>query len=252
MPHLLLIEDNPHIRRIYSAKFQAEGFKVTTAENGEQGLVWADVCQPDAILLDIMMPKMDGFEVLKRLRAEPKFKQIPVFILSHKAWPDDVAYALSLGARQFYAKGSSSLQDIVAQICGECGLKKVMILGSNVEAVKPVVQLLQHPKLLCATTTVTAEAVTAVERSAPNLVILLAGSSAVTAFTILSQLKATPATQQVPVIAIGDDPQRLLRADSCLKPDEIHDKLRPTVLKSLELDDTMITAVCAGSAVATA
>ena len=251
MPHLLLIEDNQHIRRIYSAKFQAEGFKVTTAENGEQGLVWADVCQPDAILLDIMMPKMDGFEVLKRLRAEPRFSRIPVFILSHKAWPDDVAYALSLGARQFYAKGSSSLQDIVAQIRGECGFKKVMVLGSNTESVKPVVHSLQHPRLLCAINTVVAEAVTAVERGAPDLVILVAGSSAGNAFAIIQQLKTTPATQALPIIAITDNSERLLRADGYVKPEQIEETLRPLVLKQLGLPDA-VPAVAEAASPATA
>jgi CheY-like chemotaxis protein len=162
MPHVLLIEDNEHIRRIYSAKLQAEGFKLTTAENGEQALLWAEVCRPDVILLDIMLPKMDGFEVLKRLRADPHLSRIPVFMLSNKASAEDVQYAFSLGAREFFTKGSLTLQNVVTQIGNECGFKKLLAITANVESAKSISAALLHPKLLCAVCTVLAEAMTAV------------------------------------------------------------------------------------------
>ena len=235
MPHLLLIEDNQHIQRIYCAKLQAEGFQVTAAENGEQGLASAEACEPDAILLDIMLPKMDGFEVLKRLRADPKLSRIPVFMLSNKAWPDDVQYALSLGAHQFYAKGSSSLQDIVQQIRAECGIKKVTILSIDPGLASSVVAVMQHPKLLCVAHSEMVDAVACVEKGTPDLVILVAAGTTGNPFAILQQLKTTPATQSLPVLALAGEWQRLQRADYFVATAELNNELRPTVLPLLGL-----------------
>jgi DNA-binding response OmpR family regulator len=241
MPHLLLIEDNQHIQRIYRAKLQVEGFKVTAAENGEQGLASAKACEPDAILLDIMLPKMDGFEVLKHLRADPQLNRIPVFMLSNKAWPDDVQYALSLGAHQFYAKGSSSLRDIVQQIRVECGIKKVTILGSDTVLAGSIASVLQHPKLLCVTHTEMVDAVATVEKGVPDLVILAAAETTGNPFAILQQLKTTPATQSLPVLAIADEGHRLQRADYFVTTAELGDELRFTALQVLGLADDVET-----------
>jgi CheY-like chemotaxis protein len=250
VPHVLLIEDNPHIQRIYSAKLQAEGFKVTTAENGEQGILWAEVCEPDVILLDIMLPQMDGFEVLKRLRADPQLARIPVFMLSNKAWAEDVQTALALGAREFFTKGSSTLQNIVERIRAECGLKKLMIIAANTDSAKPILAALQHPRVLCATCTVLAEAVTAVEHRLPDLVILDAKLANNTVFNLLQQLKATPATRAVPIIAITDDPQKLQRADGFVAATRIREDLRPVILKLLGLPEATETAPIERAAVA--
>lgn len=237
MPHVLLIEDNEHIQRIYSAKLRAEGFKVTTAENGEQGILWTEVCQPDAILLDIMLPKLDGFEVLKRLRADPQLSRIPVFMLSNKGSAEDVQCAFSLGAREFFTKGSLTLQNIVTQIRNECGFKILMAITASAESAKPISAALQHPKLLCAVCTVLAEAMTAVERRLPGLVIIDAKPANTAVFTILQQLKSAPATHALPVIVITDDPQKFHRADGFVATAQINHDLRPLVLRLLGLSE---------------
>jgi DNA-binding response OmpR family regulator len=237
MPHVLLVEDNEHIRRIYGAKLQAEGFKVTIAEDGEQGLLWAEVCSPDVILLDIMMPKMDGFEVLQRLRDHPHLNRIPVFMLSNKAWADDVNKALTLGAREFFTKGSSTLQNIVTQIRNTCGFKKLIVLTSNAEAGKPISAALQHPKLLCGASAVMAEAVPAVVRRQPEVVVFDARSGDANVFSILQQLKSTPSTRAIPVIAITNDPQRFRGIEGSVAPAQIDHDLRPLVLRMLGLTE---------------
>jgi DNA-binding response OmpR family regulator len=242
IPHVLLVEDNEHIRRIYCSKLQTEGFKVTIAEDGEQGLLWAEVCAPDVILLDIMMPKMDGFEVLQRLRDHPYLNRIPVFMLSNKAWADDVNKALSLGAREFFTKGSSTLQNIVTQIRNACGFKKLIVITSNVEAGKPISATLQHPKLLCGASAILAEAVPAVVRRQPDLVVFDARLGDANVFAILQQLKATPSTKAIPVIAITNDPQRFRGIEGSVAPAQIDHDLRPLVLKLLGLTEATETA----------
>ena len=237
MPHVLLVEDNEHIQRIYTSKLQNEGFKVTIAEDGEKGLLWAEVCSPDVILLDIMMPKMDGFEVLQHLREHPKLSQIPVFVLSNRAWADDVQKAITLGAKEFFTKGSSTLQNIVAQIRAICGFKKLIVISPNPVVGKPIVEALQHPKLLCGTSSVLAEAAVAVERRLPDLVVFDARSADPSLFTILQQLKNAPGTRAIPILAIAPDPQKLRMVEASVASTQIGSELRPKVLQMLGLTE---------------
>ena len=113
MPRLLLIEDNEHILRIYSDRFRFEGFEVITAVDGELGIQRARDSQPDVILLDVMLPKKSGFDVLQELHDDPVLNKIPVCVLSNRSWPDDINRLLTLGARQFFSKGSATPQHIV-------------------------------------------------------------------------------------------------------------------------------------------
>lgn len=233
MPKLLLIEDNEHIQRIYSEKFRREGFDVATAGDGETGLATAQAARPDAVLLDIMLPKLSGFDVLKHFQQDSALRQIPVFMLSNRAWPADVQQALALGARQFYSKGSAALQDIVMQIRTECGLKKIAIIAPNVAAAQPIAKALAHPQLLCSLQTVPAEACTATERGAPDL-ILLDGRQPTGAAT-LQQFKNSAALRTVPLLVITDQPVAYHRADACVSTAGIPGQLRAVVLQRLGL-----------------
>src|SRR5437773_6062393 len=81
-PRLLVIEDNPDTRGIYKDVFEREGFHVLLAEDGEKGLSYAQATLPDVILLDLMLPRISGFDILKRLRAQEDTQRIPVMIFS--------------------------------------------------------------------------------------------------------------------------------------------------------------------------
>jgi DNA-binding response OmpR family regulator len=237
MPNLLLIEDNEHIQRIYTAKLQAEGFIVTTAQDGEQGLALAGACRPDAILLDIMLPKLDGFGVLEQLRADPALGRIPVYMLSNRGWNEDVQRAVSLGARQFFTKGSATLQNIVNQIRSECGFKKVIIVSPNLAAAKTLCQAIQHPRILCPSNTILSEAASAIERKAPELVILDARQASPAVLAVLQLLRTTPATQTVRIMAITDEPQKIQRADAFVSSAQATQGLLSVVLQELGLTE---------------
>ena len=83
MPKIAIIEDDQAISQMYRFKFEAEGFKVETAENGKLGLELAESMKPDIILLDLMMPEMNGDEMLEKLRATDWGKQVKVIILTN-------------------------------------------------------------------------------------------------------------------------------------------------------------------------
>ena len=86
---VLMVDDDPVILRLLAVNFRLEGFEVMSATRGEEALALAAASPPDAVLLDIMMPGMDGSEVCRRLRALPGLEDIPVVFLSARIREDD-------------------------------------------------------------------------------------------------------------------------------------------------------------------
>jgi len=84
MPKIAIIEDDPAISQMYRFKFEAENYEVETASNGVLGLKLCETMQPDIILLDLMMPEMNGDEMLQKLRDQPWGKKIIVVVLTNK------------------------------------------------------------------------------------------------------------------------------------------------------------------------
>src|SRR5882672_1429977 len=113
-PRLLLIEDNPDTRQIYKDVFEREGFQVLLAEDGEKGLSYARATLPDVILLDLMLPKISGFELLGRLRADTETHDLPVVIFSALADSADRQKAAELGVAEYSVKAMNSPKQVVA------------------------------------------------------------------------------------------------------------------------------------------
>ncbi|MBI4577865.1 MAG: response regulator [Planctomycetes bacterium] len=101
---ILVVDDNQDILRILQTKLEISGFDVVTAKDVVSGLIRAKSDPPHLVLLDIMMPGVDGFEGLRRLRALPATAQVPVIMLTAKRAKQDVLRALSLGARDYLVK----------------------------------------------------------------------------------------------------------------------------------------------------
>lgn len=101
---LLIVEDDPLMSRMYQKIFKFEGYQVDIAGDGEEGLVKVKQGKPSLILLDIMMPKMNGMQVLERLKSDPMTKSIPVVVLTNLAGQQDAEKALSLGAVKYIVK----------------------------------------------------------------------------------------------------------------------------------------------------
>jgi two-component system cell cycle response regulator len=101
---ILSIEDDPSFSRYLSYMLTKEGYEVLTATNGLTGLRKAQEEDVDLILLDVMLPGLDGFEVCHRLRAEPKFVNLPILMLSAKGQDSDRVTGLRVGANEFLNK----------------------------------------------------------------------------------------------------------------------------------------------------
>ena len=113
---ILLIEDDPLLVKMYMAKFETEGFEVKSAEDGEEGLKMALMGWADIILLDIMMPKLSGTDMLSKLRQDQKGKDIPVLVLSNLSQQEEAKRALSLGVKEYLIKADYTPSQIVDKI----------------------------------------------------------------------------------------------------------------------------------------
>jgi len=103
-PTVLLVEDDPVILRLLEVNFDLEGFSVLLAEDGAEGVAMAQAKRPDAIVTDIMMPKMTGIELVKALKADPATASIPVLLLSAKAQTSDLKAGMDAGADDYVTK----------------------------------------------------------------------------------------------------------------------------------------------------
>ena len=103
-PTLLIVEDDPDIVDVVRYNFEREGFRVLSTTTGERGLQEAQRNRPDLMLLDLMLPGIDGFEICRRLRASEETRSIPVIVLTAKSEESDIIVGLELGADDYVTK----------------------------------------------------------------------------------------------------------------------------------------------------
>jgi DNA-binding response OmpR family regulator len=113
---ILLAEDDRFLRRAAEARLRQQGFEVLTATDGEEALRVARAERPDLVLLDVVIPRLQGFDVLKALKRDAVTSRIPVIVLSNLGQERDVEQAIALGAEAYLVKAHLSLQDLVQKI----------------------------------------------------------------------------------------------------------------------------------------
>jgi len=118
MAKILIVEDDPLMRRLYQKIFTFEKYEVESAEDGEEGLDKARKSKPTLILLDIMMPKMNGLQVLEKLKADPDLKKIPVVMLTNLAGQKDAETALAKGAVKYIVKSEYEPKQVADMVKG--------------------------------------------------------------------------------------------------------------------------------------
>ncbi len=116
MTTILIVEDDPLMSRMYQKIFKFEKYDVATAMDGVEGLEKARAVKPTLILLDIMMPKMNGLQVLEKLKADPEMKHIPVVMLTNLAGEKDAETALMNGAAKYIIKSEYEPKAIVNMV----------------------------------------------------------------------------------------------------------------------------------------
>jgi len=116
MKTILILEDEDIMLGLLQRQLKAEGYIVHTAEDGEAGLTMMKEIKPDLILLDIIMPKKDGFEVLEEKQKDETIKDIPVIIISNSGQPVELTKAQSLGVADWLIKTEFDPQEVTAKV----------------------------------------------------------------------------------------------------------------------------------------
>jgi len=114
--HILLIEDDPFLWSLIRTKLMREGFKVSIAEDGAKGLAKAKEMKPDLILLDLVLPDVEGFSILEQLKTDEATSSVPVVILSNLGQEQDVSKGIALGAKDYLIKAHHAPQEIVDKV----------------------------------------------------------------------------------------------------------------------------------------
>jgi len=113
---ILIVEDDIFLSDLYKTKMELEGFKVLTAYDGEKGLELAQKNSPNIILLDLILPKLSGFGVLEKLKANKATQNIPVIILTNLSQKSDVEKGLKIGANDYLIKAHFMPSEVVEKI----------------------------------------------------------------------------------------------------------------------------------------
>lgn len=116
MAKILIVEDDRTLVKMYQIKLTLENFEVEVAYDGEEGLEKLKSVFPDLVLLDLAMPKMDGFEFLEKMMVDSSLKKIPVVVLSNLGQESDVEKAKKLGARDYLIKVNLTPKQVVEKI----------------------------------------------------------------------------------------------------------------------------------------
>ena len=113
---VLVVEDDPHIAKVFMIKLKQEGVEVDFAGDGEVGLQKILDNKPDLVLLDLMMPKKDGFWVLGEIGKNPQLSTIPILVLSNLGQDQDRERALKLGAKEYIVKSDIPIKDVIERV----------------------------------------------------------------------------------------------------------------------------------------
>ncbi len=113
---VFVIEDDPFLVKAYQSVFAKENMEVWMAQDGETAITFLDRETPDIVLLDLMLPGMNGFEVLEKMRNHPKWREVPVIIVSNLGEPADIEKGKNLGAVEYRVKAQINMDSIIRDI----------------------------------------------------------------------------------------------------------------------------------------
>jgi len=113
---ILIVEDEEELLEMYRAKLEVDGFEVYVASDGDAGFMVAKSSLPDLVLLDILMPKVDGYSMLKKMKKDEVVKNIPVVIFSNLSQKEEIEKGFRLGAKDYIIKTSITPSELVERV----------------------------------------------------------------------------------------------------------------------------------------
>jgi len=121
MKKILIIEDEEIILNLLQKKLSQEGYEISVAKDGQEGLRLMKEVKPDLILLDIVMPKIGGFEVMEEMQKEDELKNIPVIVVSNSGQPVEIDKAQALGAKDWLIKTEFDPKEVIEKVIKQIG-----------------------------------------------------------------------------------------------------------------------------------
>jgi CheY-like chemotaxis protein len=214
---VLVIDDEEEARRLISDHLTAAGFRVVAARDGQEGLDLARRHRPTAITLDVMMPKMDGWKVISRLKASPETADIPVVMVSVS---EDRATGVALGASGYVLKpvDRATLLAELEGVAAACRVRRVLVVDDDPAVREQLSSILGERGYRVETASGGAEGLALIRQHRPDAVILDLMMPDVDGFTVLERLRDDPATLDLPVVILtakdltGEERERLRRA----------------------------------------
>ena len=196
---VLVIDDEPSARDMITRMLVKDGYRVVTAANGAEGLRIAAEVAPDVITLDIMMPGMDGWAVLSKLKADPVLAAIPVVVATII---DDRNLSVSLGAAGYITKpiDREHLSEVVRRVRSTPGLKNVLIVEDDADARKLMRRLFEKEGWSVSEAENGSVALAAIESSPPSLVLLDLMMPVMDGFEFIEQLRKRSTGRDIPVV----------------------------------------------------
>lgn len=199
---ILVIDDDPEMRRLLSEMLKREGFNVETAQGGEEGLRRARELRPAAITLDVLMPDMDGWTVLSRLKADAKTASVPVVMIS--VWPESER-AFALGVADYLSKPVdpirlvSVLKKYHAPPPNNCAL----VVEDDPDMRSLLRQMLEAENWKATTADNGQEALEQIKQARPALIILDLMMPVMDGFQLLAELQMHPEWRRIPVVVVS-------------------------------------------------
>ena len=207
VPLALVIEDDDSVAELIAGQLRAEGFEVMRAATAEEGLVRAAKRRPQLITLDIFLPVMDGWEFMRRLKADPKLSGTPVVIITVSK---DLAHGVALGARRVLQKPFAP-EALVAALAGLVDVRpngtrgtsaRVLVVEDNVKAVELLATVLEAEGYRVLRAYGGAEAIEVAHSARPDLVILDLMMPEVSGFEVVRALRASAQTARIPIMVL--------------------------------------------------
>jgi len=122
-PRILIVDDEADLLAVLRFGLEAEGFDVISASDGEEALKRAREEHPDLMVLDLMLPKLDGYKVCRALKFDERYKMLPIIILSARSSEQDKQLAMSMGADSFVTK-PYEMRDLITRVRGRLGFER--------------------------------------------------------------------------------------------------------------------------------
>ena len=125
MDYILIVEDEESLVRALKDNLEMEGYAVGTATNGEEAIKELQKQPPNIILLDLLMPKRDGFYVLEEVKKNPQWKKIIVIVLSNLGGDQEIKQAIDMGADDYFVKSQHPIEEVIKKVKEYLGKKEV-------------------------------------------------------------------------------------------------------------------------------